>query len=115
MLSRVRDRDTEAITRLDFDDPVIAAYMARVDEELRRGRGLVPLTGCTPERFNEDDLTRIYWGLGTYLGEAESQSVLGDRIGHVRRSLENPNDRGYRSDRELRMHNDGTDIAGCSV
>jgi hypothetical protein len=43
----------------------------------------------------------IFWGIGTYLGRGLSQSVLGDRLGHVKDfSREDPLARAYRNKQE---------------
>jgi hypothetical protein len=53
----------------------------------------------------------MFWGLGTHFGQAVSQSLMGDRLGHVTNvSGDNPAERGYRSRRELNMHTDSDDI-----
>lgn len=112
LLAKLADRDVLGIMAEDFADPVLAAFMAPVVTELREGRGLVVLDGCAPGRYTQDQLAKIFWGLGTYIGVAETQSIFGDRIGHVQKELQNPTDRGYRSDRELDLHCDSTDVAG---
>ena len=112
LLGRLAGTDVLDIAAEDFADPVLAAFMAPVMRELREGRGLVIVDGCSPERYSEAELGKIFWGLGTYIGVAETQSIFGDRIGHVQKELLNPTDRGYRSDRELDLHCDSTDVAG---
>ena len=53
----------------------------------------------------------MFWGLGTHFGYAVSQSLMGDRLGHVTNvSGDNPCERGYRSRRELDMHTDSDDM-----
>ena len=112
LLPALRARDVLAITRDDFDDDEVAEFMRGVFAELRDGRGLAILTGCDGQNYSDDELTKIYWGLGLHLGMPETQSIFGDRIGHVQKTPNNPTDRGYRSDRELELHCDSTDIAG---
>jgi hypothetical protein len=112
LMARVREKDVLDITADDFSDDVIASFMAPVRTELRDGRGLVIVDGCGAGRYTRDEQAKIFWGLGTHIGVAETQSIFGDRIGHVQKTLVNPNDRGYRSDRELQLHCDSTDVAG---
>lgn len=111
LLPRLSGKDVTDIVAADFADPALAGFMAGVAEEIRSGRGLVVITGASPPRYSDDELAKIFWGLGTYLGVADSQSIFGEKLGHVRKSLANPTDRGYRSDRELYMHTDSTGIA----
>ena len=51
---------------------------------LEHGRGVVLLRGLPVERYSEDDLRRLYWGLGTHLGTARYQNAQGELIGEVR-------------------------------
>lgn len=111
-LARLRGREVDTLTRADFADASLAALAAAIGAEMRDGRGALVLTGFDAEAYSRDDLTKIYWGLGTLMGTPQTQSIFGDRLGHVRREVDNPTARGYRSDRELNMHTDTTDIAG---
>jgi hypothetical protein len=36
------------------------------------------------EDYSKDEIGMIFWGIGTHLGRGLSQSVLGDRLGHVK-------------------------------
>ncbi len=55
----------------------------------------------------------IYWGLGTYLGNGLSQSVMGDRLGHVKdTTATDPHARAYRNKQELTPHTDSADMVG---
>ena len=59
------------------------------------------------------DLALIFWGIGTHLGRGLSQSVLGDRLGHVKDfSREDPGARAYRNKQELSPHTDSCDLVG---
>ena len=54
-----------------------------------------------------------FWGIGTHLGRGLSQSVLGDRLGHVKDfSCEDPLARAYRNKQELSPHTDLCDAVG---
>jgi hypothetical protein len=112
LLEKLRDKDVLDVTADDFADDLLATFMTKVFAELKSGHGLVVVNGCSPDRYSELDLSKIYWGLGTYIGVAETQSIFGDRLGHVQKTDINPTNRGYRSDRELTLHCDSTDIAG---
>ena len=59
------------------------------------------------------DLALIFWGIGTHLGRGLSQSVMGDRLGHVKDfSREDPGARAYRNKQELSPHTDSCDLVG---
>ena len=112
LLARTRHLKPQQVARTDFDHPAVNALAADLAHTIRRGRGVVLLTGLSPDRYTEDDLQRIYWGLGTHLGTAAVQSALGDRLGHVRHVKDDPVARGYRSNEELTPHTDSYPIVG---
>lgn len=112
VLAKVEGRDVETLERTDFDTALLWGLADRIRAELQTGRGVAVITGCAGRGYSADQLTAIYWGLGTLMGKPQTQSIFGERIAHVRREDDNPTNRGYRSDRELTMHTDTTDIAG---
>ena len=103
-----------ALTELErehFADPIIERFMQPIVSEVSHGRGLVVLGGLPVERYDEATITRFFWGLGRYFGTPVSQSVLGDRVGHVVNHADHdPNARGYRHHYELTPHTDYQDI-----
>lgn len=101
------------ITRDDFPLVPIEGDVAAIRREVLDGRGIVVLGGFPVERYGAADVERIYWGLGAHLGEAVSQSKMGDRMGHVTDvSGRDPRERGYRSSKELDLHTDSDNIVG---
>ena len=72
------------MTRDDFVVPRLAASLAEVSRELEDGRGLVLLRGIPVERYTEDELRILYWGLGLLLGTPRYQNAQGELIGDVR-------------------------------
>lgn len=79
-----RGLDWRAMTRDDFAIPRLAASLAEVSRELEDGRGLVLLRGIPVERYGEDELRIVYWGLGLHLGTPRYQNGKGELIGDVR-------------------------------
>src|SRR5690606_16268931 len=79
---------------------------------IMHGRGVVLLAGLDPARYDEEQLERIYWALGTHLGNAAVQSHSGDRLGRVEQDDKDPVSRGYRSSGELVMHTDSDELIG---
>jgi hypothetical protein len=73
-----------AFERADFPLPAVAPWLARALDELEDGRGLVLLRGFPVERYTEDELRQLYWGLGLHLGTARPQNATGELIGEVR-------------------------------
>ena len=99
-LAKTRHRRPQETTEADFDHPEIRTLTRWLDDTIRHGRGAVLLSGLTPETHGEEDIERIYWGIGCCLGYPVEQSALGDRLGHVRHVKDDPVARGYRSNEE---------------
>jgi plasmid stability protein len=103
--------DAEAITRDDFRLDEIEGEVAAWREEVMNGSGLLILSGFPIERYGRDELGMIHFGLGTHFGRAQSQSVMGDRLGHVVNvGGKDPKERAYRNSTELDMHTDACDV-----
>ena len=95
------------VTRDDFPLAEIAADVAELKRRLDQGHGLVVARGFPVGDWPAEDVELMYWGLGTHLGTAASQSVMGDRLGHVVDvSDEDENARAYRSRGEMPLHHD---------
>ena len=112
LLQRTRHLRPQEVTRRDFDHPAINALLRDLRDVIMNGRGIVIVSGITPERYGEEDFQRIYWGFGTHLGEGAVQSAAGDRLGYVQNREDDPVKRGYRSLRELHMHSDSYELVG---
>jgi len=109
--ARVQGQDLQSIRREDFPLPGLAEDLARVRDTVLHGRGIALLRGFPAAAHDADFMTRLFWGLGTHLGKAVSQSLMGDRLGHVVDvSGENPHERGYRSRKALDFHTDSDNI-----
>lgn len=94
-----------------FAVPDIADDIAQLFAELQTGRGFVLIRGFPLERYSEEELGLIYWGIGTHMGTGVSQSVMGDRLGHVMDHSQNdPNARAYRNKQDLSLHTDLSEI-----
>ncbi len=115
LLERIRRMPTQAVTCKDFDHPALNRLLAHLFAEIQHGRGAVIVGGLTRQRYSDAELERIYWGFCTHWGIAAAQSAFGDRLGRVKNTPvgpQNPTDRRYRSDEELRPHTDSFEIAG---
>lgn len=108
LLQRDRPLPVESIDRKVFDDPQINSFLADVAEELSTGKGAVILRGLSRERYSDEELTRLIWGIGTHLGIAGAQNKQGDKIDHVRdMGDDNPLKRRQYGTQELVFHTDG--------
>src|SRR5260370_4661510 len=115
------------IRRAVVPRPGVSALLAQVNRDLEWGRGLVLLRGLPVERYSDDQLRAIWWGLGCHLGTAVHQNAHGELIGEVRDELRLygevvqpavPRREGVtsrakaRSSGPLRWHTDRCDVVG---
>ena len=111
--NRRAGRSVEDLTVRDFALDPIAADVAAWRDEVLHGRGFIVLREFPRDRYSEDDLCMIFFGLGTHFGRAVSQSSMGDRLGHVVDvGGKDRRERAYRNSRELTMHTDRADVVG---
>src|SRR5262245_3785711 len=119
----------EAMRREDFPLAETAALLAAIGQALEGGRGLAKVTGLAVERYDDDDLRRIWYGIGLHLGTPVSQSRAGLRmkvirdegaaIGEVHGQLRDADGGTFLSSAArtvssglLRFHTDRTDVVG---
>jgi hypothetical protein len=103
------------LTREHFELPALRPVIEDIRHEIEDGRGFVVLRRLPVEEYSKDQLGMIFWGIGTHLGRGVSQSVLGDRLGHVKDfSREDPLARAYRNKQELSPHTDLSDLVGLA-
>jgi hypothetical protein len=112
-LQRVKEAGlgVESITHNDFNLDSISDDVAQWREQVMTVTGLIILSGFPVDRYNKDELAVIHFGIGTHFGTAMSQSVMGDRLGHVVNvGGKDPKERAYRNSMELDMHTDSCDV-----
>jgi hypothetical protein len=73
--------------RDEFPLATTAALLAEISDELENGLGAVRLRGLPVERYSDDDIRRIFWGLGCHLGIPLYQNARGEVMGEVRDEL----------------------------
>jgi hypothetical protein len=95
--------------------PALDAPLARVFDEIQKGRGIVIVRGLPVTRYDVEQIGKMYWALGSHFGRGVSQSALGDLLGLVRDETppgQVESARGYLSRRELSLHTDLGQIVG---
>ena len=116
VLPRVKDLELTSIRKQDFPLPSIASELSNVLEELNNGRGFTVIRGLPFGKYSDDEIARIFWGIGTYFGSPISQNAEGHLLGHVRaiagKKYMEKDVRGYQTTAELYFHNDNCDIVG---
>ena len=103
------------VEREHFPLTVTRPTLERVGAELYEGRGFVVVRGLPVERWSDDDVGLVFWGLGRYLGAPLYQNPQGDLLGHVYdhgRTYGNIDVRGYETNAYLPYHTDAGDVVG---
>ncbi len=101
------------LTQDDFPLETLLPSIARWMDVLYRGAGFINVKGLPVDRYSEQDLQIVHWGIGTHMGTGVSQNAAGDLLSHIRDVGANPGDRGkrlYKTNIELGFHSDGSDI-----
>jgi Taurine catabolism dioxygenase TauD, TfdA family len=112
LLERTRDRGLHEVRAPEFNHPVLDRTLETLLQLIMNGRGLVIVSGLTPERYTGEQMERVYWGFGTHWGRAAVQSVYGDLMGYVQVNEQDPYARAYRSADELAFHCDTYELVG---
>ena len=103
------------LRREHFEVPSLRPMIDQIRHQIEDGRGFVVVRSLPVEDYSKDEIGMIFWGIGTHLGRGLSQSVLGDRLGHVKDfSREDPLARAYRNKQELSPHTDSCDLVGLA-
>lgn len=100
----------------DLPLPSIERELASQLDEFEQGRGFIVIRGLPLERYSDEHVARIFWGIGQYFGNPVSQNAQGDLLGHVKDvgglTYGARDVRGYQTTAELFFHNDNCDIVG---
>ena len=103
------------IRREDFPLPTLGPTLERMRAEVLDGRGFILSRGMPVEGRPIAESATAYWGIGTYVGGARSQSAQGHLLGHVYDfagglSATNPNLRSYATAERQNFHIDHCDV-----
>lgn len=103
--------DFPDITPEAFPLTTLGRLFANLGAELRHGRGFLLLRGLPSESYSVDDLARIYFSIGTHVGQPIPQSYQGELLGHVIDISDIEQEaRGYHAGGAQGMHTDNCDI-----
>lgn len=83
-LEQVRELGWRSITRLNFPLPGAADFFNEVREELEAGCGMVKICGLDVTRYSEEQLRRIWFGIGCHLGTPMYQNCRGEMMRDIR-------------------------------
>ena len=114
--AKAKSLDLLQIDREDFPLRGLARKLAQVERELIDGRGFVRISALDVARYDDDDLTLLYWGIGMHLGEPWPQNKHGHVMGDVSDQNKSPGDPTVRGNEiglvALDYHTDGSDLVG---
>lgn len=99
----------------DFPLPHLGPKLARLQQEVVHRRGFVLVRGLPVHEWTRETIARIYFGIGTYFGDAVSQNAQGHVLGHVKdigHNPHNPEHRVYATNYRHLFHTDSCDIVG---
>jgi hypothetical protein len=104
------------IGRDEFPLDGLLDKLADVERELIDGRGFVRISALDAQRYSDDDLTMLYWGIGMHLGDPWPQNKHGHLMGDVTdqgKAITDPTARGNElGSIALDYHTDGSDLVG---
>lgn len=94
--------------------PRLGERLAFIAQELEWGRGFLVMKGFPVDRYTEEEVTLLYYVLGTRLGTVVNQTRHKTLIAHIRDegAIKTSRVRGYRTRSRLRYHTDSTHVVG---
>jgi Taurine catabolism dioxygenase TauD, TfdA family len=114
--AKAKSTDPLELGREDFPLGTLAAKLEEVVRVLLDGRGFARLATLDVDRYGDDDLTLLYWGIGLHLGTPWAQNKYGHVLGDVTdqgKTVDDPTVRGNElGGIALDYHTDGSDLVG---
>ena len=104
-----------SFTQADFPlSDAFRAELAQHADALENGRGFVLLRGLPIERYTDEEINAIYYGIGLHLGEPVRQNPRGDLLGLVMNvgDKTQKTTRVYETNSYLPYHTDPSDVVG---
>lgn len=83
-LAQAAELDWRSINRSNFPLPGSGAYLDDVRDELENGSGMVKMTGLEVGRYSDEQLRKIWYGLGHHLGTIMFQNCRGEVMRQIR-------------------------------
>ncbi len=115
-VATAKSRDPLQLGRDDFPLGALAAKLEEVVGVLLDGRGFARIAALDVDRYGDDDLTLLYWGIGLHLGSPWAQNKHGHVLGDVTdqgKAVDDPTVRGNElGGIALDYHTDGADLVG---
>ncbi|QEI06228.1 TauD/TfdA family dioxygenase [Pigmentiphaga aceris] len=98
----------------DFPIQTLKPLLDAISEELENGRGFSLLRGLPVERYSDDEIHIINYGIGLHMGEPVRQNAKGDLLGLVQHvgDVTKKETRVYQTNLYLPYHSDPSDVVG---
>ncbi len=110
-----REMNIGSIQQSHFPLASLGPKLLRLRKELINGKGFALLRGLPVKNYSEQEAMTIFYGLGTYLGNARSQNAKGHVLGHVINlglDSTDPKVRIYQTRERQTFHTDSCDVVG---
>jgi len=98
----------------DFPIRTLKPLLLAIAEELENGRGFSLLRGLPVDRYRDEDIHLINYGIGLHMGEPVRQNARGDLLGLVMHvgDVTKKETRVYQTNLYLPYHSDPSDVVG---
>jgi hypothetical protein len=83
-LDKARNLEWRAVNRRNFSLASASAFFDEVREELENGSGMVKMCGLDVSRYGQDQLRRLWYGIGAHLGTPMYQNCRGELMRDIR-------------------------------
>jgi hypothetical protein len=114
--AKAKSDDFLRIGKEDFPLGSLATRLKRIEHDLINGRGFSVIRGLPRERYDNDEMCLLYWGIGAHLGKPWAQNKHGHVLGDVTdqgKQVSDPTARGNElGSVPLPYHSDGSDLVG---
>ena len=116
-LAQVKQRGLSfpQFNREDFSlPPQVQQQLLAHADELENGKGFLVLRGLPVERYTDEDINIVYYGLGLHMGQPVRQNPRGDLLGLVMHvgDASQKTTRVYETNLYLPYHSDPSDVVG---
>jgi hypothetical protein len=114
--AKSKSTDVLRLGRDDFPLPTLGPRLKRIEHELINGRGFTLIRGLPRDRYDKDDASLLYWGIGMHLGKPWPQNKKGHLLGDVtdqgRLATESTSRGNEIGAVPFPYHSDGSDLVG---
>jgi hypothetical protein len=111
-----KSTDPLELGRENFPLDALSGKLDGIVDVLLNGRGFARIATLDVQRYSDEDLTLLYWGIGLHLGEPWAQNKYGHVLGDVTdqgKTIDDPTVRGNElGGIALDYHTDGSDLVG---